>query len=158
LAQYGVGDDLLQEARAHSLTPHHEGLKDFICGWVRRVQEILVKDPLGHIGRRHPKFSDNFPDNFLDVSVVLAYVKPPISAQPVNCDSHSFVGSKVLDLENLAYLCEFHFSWSRYTPPGPVTDAESMGTMGKLQDCIWPGICIRVLLEVRPAHCYYAPF
>ncbi|KAG2755631.1 hypothetical protein P692DRAFT_20815165 [Suillus brevipes Sb2] len=127
LAQYGVGDDLLQEARAHSLTPHHEGLKDFICGW----------DPLGHIGQRHPKFSDNFPDNFLDVSVVLAYVKPPISAQPVNRDSHSFIGSKVLDLENLAYLC-------------PVTDAESMGTMGKLQDCIWPGICIRVLLETQP--------
>jgi holliday junction resolvase YEN1 len=155
LAQYGVGDDLLQEARAHSLASSHEGLKAYMRGWFRRLQEILVKDPLGHIGRRHPKFLNNIPNNFPDVSVVLAYVKPPISLQPVNHDPHSFIHSKVLDLvESLAYLCEFHFCWSRYTPPGPVKDAENMGTMRKLQDYIWPGICIRVLLEVRPAHIY----
>ncbi|KAG1883401.1 PIN domain-like protein, partial [Suillus subluteus] len=143
LVQYGVGDNLLQEARAHSLTSSHEGLKDYICGWFCRLQEILVKDPLGHIGQRHPKFLNNVPDSFPDVSVVLAYVKPPTSVQPVSHDSHLFIHSKVLDLENLAYLCEFHFCWSRYTPPGP------------LQDYIWPGICIRVLLEVRPACVYY---
>jgi hypothetical protein len=156
LAQYGVGDDLLQEARVHSLTSSHEALKDYIRGWFRRLQEILVRDPLGHIGWHHPKFLNDIPDSFPDVSVVLAYVKPPTSAQPV---SH-FTCSKVLDLENLAYLCEFHFCWSKYTPPGPVRDAESMGTMQKLQDYIWPGICIRVLLEVsRPVfYCHTNPF
>ncbi|KAG1808697.1 PIN domain-like protein, partial [Suillus subaureus] len=150
--------DLLQEAQAHSLTSNHEGLKDYICGWSCHLQEILVKDPLGHIGWHHPRFLNNVPDNFPDVSVVLAYVKPPTSAQPV---SHDFIHSKVLDLENLAYLCEFHFCWSKYTLPGPVRDAESMGTMWKLQDYIWPGICIHVLLEVSwpvRIYCHTTPF
>ncbi|KAG1781311.1 hypothetical protein EV702DRAFT_1042428 [Suillus placidus] len=137
LAQYGVGDDLLQEAQAHSLTSSHDGLKDYICGWVCRLRKILVKNPLGHIGRRHPRFLNNFPNNFPELSVVLAYVKPQTSVQPVNHNSCSSVNSKVLDLENLTYLC-------------PVRDAESMGTMRKLQDYIWPGICIHVLLETQP--------
>ncbi|KAG1782529.1 hypothetical protein EV702DRAFT_1041347 [Suillus placidus] len=138
LAQYGVGDELLRAAQAHSLMSGHEGLKDYIHDWADRVREILVKDPLGHIGRRHPKFLDSFPNNFPEVSVVLAYVKPAVNQH--NSDTSQFFissqGLQVPDLQNLAYLC-------------PVKDAESMGTMGKLKDYIWPGVCIRVLLEYR---------
>ncbi|KAG2358110.1 hypothetical protein BDR07DRAFT_1489870 [Suillus spraguei] len=137
LAQYGIGDDLLREVQAHSLMSSHQGLKDYICSWFCHLQEILVKDPLGYIGRHHPKFLNNIPNSFFpDVSIVLAYVKPPTSVL-VGHDFGSFIHSEVLDLENLAYLC-------------PVRDAESMGTMRKLQDYIWPSICIRVLLETEP--------
>ncbi|KAG1763424.1 hypothetical protein EV702DRAFT_978431, partial [Suillus placidus] len=88
LAQYGVGDELLRAAQAHSLMSGHEGLKDYIHDWADCVREILVKDPLGHIGRRHPKILDSFLNNFPEVSVVLAYVKPTVNRH--NSDTSQF--------------------------------------------------------------------
>lgn len=154
MAQYGIGDNLLRAV--HSLAFNKVALQAYIHGWARRLQDILVNDPLGHIGRRHPRFLKQFPENFPDPSVVLAYVKPPINALPTGIDNFNstsvqHTSPNILDmLENLAYLCEFYFGWTQHTPPGSTRDAETTGTLGKLRDYVWTGVCLHsMLFKVR---------
>lgn len=147
LAQYGVGDDLLHAA--HSLASNEKALQTYIDGWACRVQKILIEDPLQHIGQHHTKYLNNFPSNFPTPSLVLAYTNPVISALSMDTNSVTLLpqtSSTVLDIERLAYLCEFHFGWTQHTPPGPIRDAETSGTLRKLQDYVWTGVCLHSML------------
>lgn len=147
IAQYGVGDDLLHAA--HSFASNEEALQIYIDGWACRVQKILIEDPLGHIGRHHTRYLNNFPLNFLTPSLVLAYTNPVISALSTDSNSVTLLpqtSSNALDIERLAYLCEFHFGWTQNTPPGSIRDAKTSGTLRKLQDYIWTGVCLHSML------------
>ncbi|KAF9236254.1 PIN domain-like protein [Melanogaster broomeanus] len=149
LAQQGVGDELLHAAE----TMNKEDLTKFIGCWVKHVRDLLAE--MGQENKRYRMLSENFPENFPSPAIVLAYVKPATTdvghasahiPLPLSCPMSA-------DLEQLAFLCEFHFGWSRGGPPVPVHAIESSGTLGKLQRLVWEGMCIRALCEVSARSC-----
>ncbi|KAF9234581.1 PIN domain-like protein [Melanogaster broomeanus] len=142
LAQQGLGDELLHAAE----TMDKEALTKFISCWVKHVRDLLAE--MGHENKRYQMLSENFPENFPSPAIVLAYVKPATTDAghahiplPLSCPMST-------DLEQLAFLCEFHFGWSRGGPPVPVHAIESSGTLGKLQHLVWEGMCICALCEM----------
>ncbi|KAF9232474.1 PIN domain-like protein, partial [Melanogaster broomeanus] len=142
LAQQGVGDELLHAAE----TMPREDLTKFIHHWVKHIRDLLAE--MGHKNKRYQMLSEKFPENFPSPTIVLAYVKPAttdISHASVLLPLSRSTGS---DLEELAFLCDFHFGWSRGGPPVPIHAIESSGTLGKLQRLVWEGMCIRALCEV----------
>ncbi|KAI5982619.1 hypothetical protein F5J12DRAFT_944644 [Pisolithus orientalis] len=140
LAQHGVGDELLH---AVTTTVNEDDLTTFLGPWVKHVCDLLTE-----MGCK--KLSATFPTDFPSPAVVLAYVKPSITftcADPGPPQALSMLLRKLqgIDLERLAFLCEFRFGWSRGGPPIPVHAIESSGTLGKLKNLVYEGVCIRNL-------------
>ncbi|KAI5982397.1 PIN domain-like protein [Pisolithus orientalis] len=143
LAQHGVGDELLHAA---TTTANEDDLTTFLGPWVKHVCDLLTE-----MGCK--KLSATFPTDFPSPAVVLAYVKPSITftcADPGPPQALSMLLRKLqgIDLERLAFLCEFRFGWSRGGPPVPVHAIESSGTLGKLKNLVYEGVCIRNLCGV----------
>ncbi|KAI6137809.1 PIN domain-like protein [Pisolithus tinctorius] len=143
LAQHGVGDELL---RAATTTANEDDLTTFLGPWVKHVRDLLTE-----MGCK--KLSATFPSDFPSPAVVLAYVKPSITftcADPGPPQALSMLLRTLqgINLERLAFLCEFRFGWSRGGPPVPVHTIESSGTLGKLKNLVYEGVCIRNLCGV----------
>ncbi|KAI6028392.1 PIN domain-like protein [Pisolithus orientalis] len=118
LAQHGVGDELLHAA---TTTMNEDDLTTFLGPWVKHVCDLLTK--MG--------------------SVVLAYVKPSITFMCANPGPPQALSMLLrTDLERLAFLCKFCFGWSRGGPPIPVHAIESSGTLRKLKNLVYEGVCI----------------
>ncbi|KAF8833125.1 hypothetical protein BDN67DRAFT_986231, partial [Paxillus ammoniavirescens] len=123
-ATHGVGDELLHAAATMS----KDDLTQFIQSpWVKHVHDLLVE--MGNKNRRCRVLSEDFPNDFPSPAIVLTYVKPSTMVTVTHtqaagdasshCPLPLFNKSHPADPEQLAFLCEFHFGWSRGGPPGP---------------------------------------
>jgi Holliday junction resolvase YEN1 len=143
LTRYGLGNDLL-----HSATDEKApDLASYARTWANELRMVLTRDPDGYIGRRCQCIAEAIPEDFPDPTTILAYVAPITSDMETAIE---LLGApQNTDIRRLAFLCEFHFGWSRYQHPHRAKSLESTGMLGKLQSLVFEGIYLWSLYLVR---------
>jgi Holliday junction resolvase YEN1 len=133
LARTSLGDQLLEAAKNLS-----EGeLETFLVLWLRQPQEELIFNKQGFLKCRYPTITNAVHSDFPQTSDILKYTQPVTSwagGRPL--PSFSTWVHHEPDLAELASLAERSFSWS----PDKI--------MEKFRKHVWPGLCLRRLLEV----------
>ncbi|KIJ63937.1 hypothetical protein HYDPIDRAFT_28837 [Hydnomerulius pinastri MD-312] len=143
LAHYPLGDQLLHASR----TLDEADLAQYVTSWITRACDALLSDPLDHFPTREHSVARSIRSQFPKTTILRAYAQPlvdPTINETVLTAFNSPECSSV-NVERLAFLCEFRFGWSRRTPSGTVKKLESSGTLGKLENLVYEGTCIRAL-------------
>ena len=135
LARTTLGDQLLEAAKDLS-----EGdLQTFLVPWRQQLREELLFNKRGLLKSRYPAIANAVHSDFPLPSVIIKYTQPVTSwagGRPLPPFS-TWVHHEP-DIAELASLAERSFSWL----PDKI--------MEKFRKHLWPGLCLRRLLEVSP--------
>lgn len=133
LAKCGHGDTLLRAALGDQ-----SKLAEFLVRWRLDVREELRSGSSGHLGKKYAGLSTRVSSTFPDVDVLNAYVFPLTSwSDGGKGPDMAPLIYRLPDVGGIAAYCE-RFAW------GGVS-----GTLEKLQNNLWEGMCIRMLCKVR---------
>ena len=112
----------------------------YLAGWRDELYWIFSNaDWL--LGRRYPKLAASIGDDYPPVSVLKKYIRPVTSwsiGDGSEAPDASLWEARTPDLGKMTRICERLFTWGT-----------GAGIVDKLSQHVWPGTCMRALLQVR---------
>jgi holliday junction resolvase YEN1 len=133
LAHCGFGDSLLEAVLSQRLD-----LPLFLVQWREDLSRELRTDSKGRLGKKYAGLADTVPIGFPNIDIVDAYVFPTTSWSDGDGPDLGPLSPKFPDVTNLAAFCVREFSWGG-----------TSGTLSKLCNVLWEGMCVAMLREVR---------
>jgi hypothetical protein len=116
-------------------------LRNYLLTWRLDLQDELLNDPHGALGRTYPHLANSIPLTFPDPKVLRQYTHPLTSS--INLTSSTRISQWfILTFPNtvaLALLCDQYFGW------GP-------DILNRLSTNVWHGYFIRQLAQVLYDH------
>jgi holliday junction resolvase YEN1 len=113
-------------------------LAEFLVRWRLDVREQLRSDSSGYLGKKYAGLLTRVSSTFPDVDILNAYVFPLTSwSDGGKGPDLTPMTYRLPDVSQIAAFCE-RFAW------GGVS-----GTLEKLHNTLWEGMCIKMLCKVR---------
>lgn len=136
IAQCGLGYDLFEEM---CRSAHRNDVHLFLQHWRMRLRHVLLTDPNNILGRKYRKLANSINEDFPSWKVMNNYVHP-ITSERTNGTHGMSAGwvPRFPSIEKMTRLCEQFFTWG--TVPGIIDHFAAV---------VWPGACVRTLLQVR---------
>ncbi|PIL25797.1 hypothetical protein GSI_11547 [Ganoderma sinense ZZ0214-1] len=131
LARYGLGTLLLSQAWRAVYTGN--GYKLLLDDWRDTLRHCLRDDPEKHVGQRHPALAAAVTDDFPNMDVVMAHVRPLTTSWDRIALDAEFGRSAWFRVARIAQLCDRLFSW----------DAKKIAK--KMAKTVWPAVVMRLL-------------
>ncbi|KAM5536755.1 hypothetical protein V8D89_009594 [Ganoderma adspersum] len=131
LTHYGLGTSLLSQAWEAVYTG--DGYELPLDDWRDSLRHYLQHDPDGHVGQRHPALAASVPDDFPEINVVMAHVRPLTTGRDCISLDAEFGCSARFHVAKVAQLCDKLFSW----------DATTLAA--KMAKFVWPAVVMRLL-------------
>jgi holliday junction resolvase YEN1 len=115
------------------------GLAEFLSKWRWDIKEQLRTNSGGHLGKKYGGLGVRVPKAFPNLDIVNAYVYPLTSWSDGRHGPDLVpLNYRVPDVQQIAAFCERLFTWGGMN-----------GTLSKLHNLLWKGVCLRMLFEVR---------
>ncbi|PIL35718.1 hypothetical protein GSI_02470 [Ganoderma sinense ZZ0214-1] len=131
LARYGLGTSLLSQAWDAVYTG--DGYRLPLDEWRDSLRYYLHHDPDGYVGRQNVVLAASVADDFPDIDVVMAHVRPLTTGGDCIPLDAEFGRSARFRVARIGQLCDKFFSW----------DAKKMAD--KMVKSVWPGVVMRLL-------------
>ena len=124
----------------HSTTNLSENnLRNYLVTWRLDLQNELLNDPHGVLGRKYPHLANKIPLTFPDPKVLQLYTHPLTSRIDLGSSARTsqleWLIPKLPNSVTLALLCDQYFGW------GP-------DILNRLSTNVWDGYFIRQLAQV----------
>ncbi len=131
LARYGLGTLLLSQAWEAVYTGN--GYQLPLDDWRNTLRHCLRHDPDGYVGQRNAALTASVADNFPDVNIVMAHVRPLTTGGDVIPLDAEFGRSARFHVARIGQLCDKLFGWDVTT------------VVAKMAKSIWPAIVMCLL-------------